>query len=129
MENLEKIEQLLKNFGEIKNLFDVKIPKWSSDKQHYDKVYHGFSEGSDGGNYNPVSLYFFARCGTYGDSSTYREISMDAEIFAEYFIKYLNRNEKDVMMGIAELILKDAAFLKEKAKKELEEKLSVVNSL
>lgn len=129
MENLETIEKLLKNSSEIVNLFNVKIPKWDADRKHYDKVRVGFSEGSSDGWCTPVTLHFLAWCGTYGDSSTYKQINTDHEIFNKFFIKYLNNHKKDIMMGVADLIYKEASTLKEKAQKELESKLELVKSL
>lgn len=131
MKKFERIKELHKAYTEIEDLFLQKIPNWNKKPEYYDKVRVGFNEGDNDGWYTEqaIKLHFGAWCGTYGDSSTYKEFSIDGVIFKEAFLRYLNRNKQDIMLGIAELIKKDALALKTEAEKEVQAQKDLIDSI
>ena len=131
MKNFKQIKKLRKNAKAIKDLFNDLIPKWQADPKTYDKTRFGFKEGgSDGWHKSCESLiHFEAWCGTYGDSSTYKQIDMDGDVFKTHFLKYLNANKKEIMMSIANSIELEAKTLKEKAEEEIKAQLSELAEL
>lgn len=131
METLEQIKKLLENANEIKSLFEKKIPLWNKNREHYDKTRVGFVEGGSNGWYASceTNVHFAAWCGIFGDSSTYKQIDLDGEIFRKHFMKYLNNNKQAIMMEIAESIEREAKELKLKAEGELNEELSKLKQL
>lgn len=131
MEKFEQIKKLRKNAEAIKKLFNELIPKWKEDPKYYDKTSFGFREGGSGGWYKNCEslIHFEAWCGTYGDSSTYKQIDMDGDVFKTHFLKYLNANKKEIMMSIANSIELEAKTLKEKAEEEIKAQLSELDEL
>lgn len=131
MKNFEQIKKLRKNAKEIKTLFNELIPKWQADRKTYDKTRFGFKEGGSDGWYKSCEslIHFEAWCGTYGDSSTYSQISMDGDVFKAHFLKYLNENKKEIMLSIADSIEKEAKSLKEKAEEEVKVQLLELSEL
>lgn len=131
METVEKIKKLIRNAGQIKDLFNRKIPMWQQEPSTYDKTRWGFVQGDCDGWYKDqaITLHFGAWMGTYGDSSTYKQIDLDGDVFKLHFLQYLNKNRKEIMMAVAELIEKEANSLKEKAQSELGEELSKLQSI
>lgn len=131
MKSFEQIKKLRKNAEAIKSLFNDLIPKWQADPKHYDKTRFGFKEGGSDGWYKSCEslIHFEAWCGTYGDSSTYSQISMDGDVFKVHFLKYLNANKKEIMMAVADSIEKEAKSLKEKAEEEVKAQLSELAEL
>lgn len=131
MKNFEQIKKLTRNAEAIKTLFNDLIPKWQADPKYYDKTRFGFIEGGSNGWFESCEslIHFEAFCGTYGDSSTYCQISMDGDVFKSHFLKYLNANKKEIMMAIADSIEKEAKSLKEKAEEEVKSQLSELAKL
>ena len=131
MENFEQIKKLLRNSKEIRDLFGVKIPMWRAKKDTYDKTRFGFVEGGSDGWYTSceTNIHFSAWAGTYGDSSTYKQIDLDGDVFKEHFVKYLNLNKEAIMMAIAEQIDQEAKSLKSEAEAELKEQFKILNDL
>lgn len=131
MSHLEKIKKLLTNANEIKDLFQVKIPLWNENKSTYDKTRYGFVEGGSDGWYRDceTNIHFAAWAGTYGDSSTYKQIELDGAVFKEQFLKYLNSNKEEIMMSIAKSLEKEAKSLKSKAEEELNLQMSKLKEL
>jgi len=131
MKNLEQIKKLLANANEIKDLFERKIPMWKANKDTYDKTRFGFVEGGSDGWYKTceTNIHFGAWAGTYGDSSTYKQIDLDGDIFKKHFVNYLNRNKQEIMMAIAKQIEEEAKKLKDEAKKELDAELALLTEL
>ncbi len=131
MENLEQLKKLIKNSDQIKDLFERKIPLWQSQKEKYDKTRYGFVEGGSDGWYKSceINVHFAAWSGCYGDSSTYKQIDLDGDVFKKHFIQYLNSNKKEIMMAIAIQIENEAKQLKNDAEKELNEQLSLLRGL
>jgi hypothetical protein len=131
MTAVNKIKALLENANEIRRLFLQKIPKWKADRATYDKTRWGFSEGEGDGYYKgqAITIHFGAWAGTYGDSSTYKQIDLDGSIFRMRFLKYLNDNQETIMLAIADAMEKDAALLKNDAESELNQQLSKLKEL
>lgn len=125
-ENIDRIKKLLRNASEIKNLFKILIPKWKANPNHYDKTRYGFAGGDGDGWYKPCTLHFQAWAGTYGCSSTYKQIDTDPDVFNEHLIKWLNNHKEDVMLGIAESIEAEASSLKAEAEKELQKQADML---
>jgi len=129
MEALEKIKILRQNANSIIELFNVKIPKWESDKKHYDKVGWGFNQDDRFNAHKPFSISFDSHMGVYGDSSCSRQCSLDNDIFMRHFLKYLNSHRKQIMLGVAESIQNEALSLKAKAEAELQSQLQMLVQL
>lgn len=131
MEALKQIKKLLENVNQIRNLFINKIPMWNKDRDTYDKVRVGFVEGGSDGWYDDCEtiIHFAAWCGTYGSSSTYKQIDLDGDVFKKHFMKYLNNNKQAIMMGMAESIENEARELKSKAEDELNGELAKLKEL
>jgi hypothetical protein len=125
MTTTEKIKKLMNNVNEIRCLFLDKIPKWLKDRKTYDKIRWGFEEGNGRDFYEgqQITTHFGAWCGTYGDSSTYKSISLDGDVFKDHFLKYLNKNKEQIMLAIADSIEAEAKLLKADAQKELTDQL------
>jgi hypothetical protein len=131
MEAVSKIKRLMENANEIRRLFLQKIPKWKADKATWDKTRWGFTEGEGDGYYKgqSMTIHFGAWAGTYGDSSTYKQIDLDGAIFKSRLLKYLNDNQEKIMLAVADSMEKDAALLKESAETELKQQLSKLTEL
>ena len=131
MKNFDQIKKLLSNSREIKDLFERKIPLWKSKKEKYDNTRYGFVAGGSDGWYKDceINIHFAAWAGTYGDSSTYKEIDLDGEIFKKHFLQYLNLHKQDIMMSIANQIEQEAKSLKLEAEAEIKEHQAILNEL
>lgn len=131
MEAVSKIKNLLENVNEIRRLFLQKIPRWKADPATYDKRRWGFTEGEGDGYYKgqAIRMHFGAWCGTYGDSSTYKQIDLDGDIFRRHLLKYLNDNQEQIMLAVADSMENEAALLKKEAESELNQQLSKLQEL
>jgi len=131
MQEFKKISDLVSAANEIFSLFKTKIPKWQKDRSHYDKVRYGFEQGTNDGWYKgaEITIHFGAWCGTYGNSSTYKEFKMDGDIFKKHFMGYLNSHKESIMMSIHDSILIEAKALKDLAEKEVENQKKILDSL
>lgn len=127
----EAIKILMENTNEIRRLFLQKIPTWTKDPKEYDKTSWGFEQGNHNDWYKgqEITLHFGAWCGTYGDSSTYKQISLDGEIFRKHFLNYLNRNKEQIMMALADSIESEAKQLKTEAASELQKEMDKLTAL
>lgn len=119
MENLEKIKLLKNNSQQIKSLYESKIPTWENDSSRYDKTGSGFNTDSRFQAHKPFTIWFESHMGTYGDSSCSSQCDLDDKLFEKFFLKFLNQNQKFIMICVAELMDKEAKEFKEKALKEL----------
>ena len=131
MEALKLVKRLRGNANQIYALFLQKIPKWKADPKTYDKTRWGFVEGDNDGWYKEatIEVHFGAWAGTYGDSSTYKQISLDGDLFREHFLKYLNSHKEDIMTAIAKSMENEAQSLVDKAKAEITTELNKLNEL
>lgn len=131
MEAVNKIKILLENANQIWSLFKKRIPNWQAQPNIWDKVKWGFEVGDSAGWYESqaITLHFGAWAGTYGCSSTYKQIDLDGEIFRRHFLKYLNENKEQIMLSIADSLNKEATLLKNKAESELNTQLSRLQEL
>ena len=131
MEAVSKIKILIETVNEIRRLFTQKIPKWKADPATYDKTRYGFVQGDCDGYYasQAITMHFGAWCGTYGDSSTYKQIDLDGDTFRRNLLKYLNDNQKQIMLAVADSMEKEAALLKKEAESELNQQLSKLHEL
>lgn len=131
MEAVNKIKVLLENVNEIRGLFLQKIPRWKADSATYDKTRWGFVDGDCDGWYKgqAITMHFGAWAGTYGDSSTYKQIDLDGDIFRRRLLKYLNDNQEQIMLAIADSIENEAALIKKDAEHELNQQLSKLQEL
>lgn len=131
MKTVDLVKKLRENVSQIKDLFLRKIPKWKADPKNFDKTRWGFVEGDNDGWYRDQTLtvHFGSWAGTYGDSSVYKQIDLNGEIFRDHFLKYLNNNKEQIMMAIADSIEDEAKGLVDKASKELNEQLQMMEEL
>lgn len=129
MESLERIKKLRRNANSIKGLFNVRMPKWAADTHHYDKTGSGFNTDDRFKACESFPVFFSSHMGTYGDSGCSTQCELDKEIFQNHFIKYLNKNTKQIMLSIAESIENEAKTLKEKAESELNAEMSKLKEL
>ena len=129
MENLERIKKLRTNAGAIRELFVQKIPKWLKDPKHYDKVGWGFNIDNRFQSCSNATISFDSYMEVYGDSGCGRECSLEADIFHNHFVKYLNKNKELIMLEIANSIELEAKSLKEKAEQELNDQLLKLKEL
>lgn len=122
----ETIKKLRHDVNEIRRLFLQKIPKWLADKKQFDKTQWGFVEGDNDGWYKgqTITIHFGAWCGVYGNSSVYKEIDLDGEVFRNHFLSYLNKNKEAIMLSVADSIENEAKSLKADAEAELNKQLS-----
>lgn len=104
---------------------------WKANKDTYDKTRFGFVEGGSDGWYESceTNIHFGAWTGTYGNSSTYKQIDLDGDIFKKHFVKYLNANKESIMMSIANQIESEASDLKEAAQKEIDSQNALLAEL
>lgn len=125
METVEKIKKLRHNADQIKDLFVKKIPMWQADPETFDKTRWGFVQGDNDGWYSSqtITLHFGAWAGVYGNSSVYKQIDLDGDVFRAHFLKYLNNHRAEIMMGVAESIEVEAAGLKSNAEAELNKEM------
>lgn len=131
MDAVSNIKRLMNNVNEIRRLFLQKIPLWKSDPGHYDKTKWGFEEGDHDGWYKgqAITIHFGSWAGTYGDSSTYKQIDLDGDIFRKHLLKYLNTHKEQIMMAVADSIEQEAVSLKTDAEMELNTQLSKLQEL
>ena len=101
MENLNKIKKLRQNVVEIRTLFNINIPKWQTDSHHYDKTGWGFNKDNRFNACEAVPIAFSSYMGTYGDSGCSRQLRLDNEIFGRHLVDYLNKNKKEIMLGVS----------------------------
>jgi hypothetical protein len=131
METVEIVKKLRRNVNSIRNLFLQKIPKWKAEPKTYDKTSWGFEERDNDGWYKDqaITLHFSSWAGTYGDSSVYKQIDLDGDIFRKHFMAYLNNNKESIMLAVADSIEKEAKTLVDKASSELNKQLESIKEL
>lgn len=131
MTTVETIKKLTNNVNEIRRLFLQKIPTWLKNRKHYDKIRWGFVEGDNQGWYKgqTITVHFGAWCGTYGDSSTYKQIDLDGDVFRKHFLSYLNANKEAIMLAVADSIEAEAKGLKANAQQELTDQMNMLSEL
>lgn len=126
---IERIELLKENANSIKDLFLHKIPKWRNDIKFYDKRGWGFNDDDRFNACKPFLISFSSHVGTYGDSGCSRQCDLDEYIFKKHLLKYLNDNVEAIMLKIAEQIQEEAKTFKDKAEKELNQKMKMLENL
>lgn len=129
METVKEIQRLRDNANSIYVLFLQKIPKWETDRKHYDKTGWGFNEDSRFNACKAASVAFSSHMGTYGDSGCSSQCSLDEKLFEKHLVKYLNANKKTVMLAIAKQIEEEAKTLKDKAENELKAQMEKLAEL
>ncbi len=129
METVSKIKFLRQSSNQIKELFLQKIPKWKSDRKHYDNTGWGFNEDSRFNACKPATISFSSHMGTYGDSGCSSQCDIDEKLFQAHLVKYLNANKEAVMMTIAKQIDEEAKELKDKATLELNTQIEQLKEL
>lgn len=129
MQTVEEIKKLRNNANEIRSLFKSKIPKWESDPKYYDKTDYGFNKDPRFNACEAISIAFSSYMGSYGNSGSSTQCSLDKNIFGAHLLKYLNGNKEHIMLAIADSIEREAASLKEKAEKELNAQIESLKEL
>jgi len=129
MKNFEQIEKLRKNVFQIRDLFNVKIPKWNTSQKTFDKTGAVFNQDHRFSACGKIEIFFSSWMGVYGDSGCSSQCNLDKEVFEEHFVKYLNYNRESIMLAIADSIEKEAKGLKEKAEEEVKTQLAMLAEL
>lgn len=129
MKTLEKVKELRQNVSEIRDLFNIKIPKWEQDKKHFDKTGFGFNIDERFSACSSIKIWFSSWMGTYGDSGCGTQTRLNKDVFEKHLVKYLNKNKKEIMLEIANSIELEAKELKSKAEEELNEQLKALSEL
>ena len=116
---LNKIKNLsadAKNIGEFHERYKNKISQPKVDK-------HGKGFNSDDRfTAFKKTIYFGAKAGDYGSSSTYSQLHLcNSENVGNALVKWLNQNEELVFQGMAEILRKEAGELLSEAREEVAE--------
>lgn len=109
----KEIKRLVENGKELKEFIEHKLPQLREEakKSNYgiDKHHDGFSTGAKIQSLNIEEFCYSSFSGSYGDSSTYSDISgLNMNMLRDYFIKYLNIHKDEIMLGVAELMITEA---------------------
>lgn len=127
MENVEKIESLLKTakairdgFKEIDNSIKDSLCDWMG---------VGFNKDDRFSACSPIKISVDSWKGHNGNSGCSRIFSFNDNVFNKYFIEVLNNHFNNLLEETAENIEKEAAKLKNEAIKELENKINSFKSL
>lgn len=122
----KEIKRLVENGRELKEFIEHKLPRLREEvkksKYGIDKHRDGFSTGAEIQSLNIKEFCYSSFSGSYGDSSTYSDISgLDMIMLRDYFIKYLNIHKDEIMLGVAELMITEAKNNRTIALKELDD--------
>lgn len=122
----KEIKMLVENGRELKEFIEHKLPQLREEvknsKYGIDKHRDGFSTGAEIQSLNIKEFCYSSFSGSYGDSSTYSDISgLDMIMLRDYFIKYLNIHKDEIMLGVAELMITEAKNNRTIALKELDD--------
>lgn len=122
----KEIKMLVENGRELKEFIEHKLPQLREEvkksKYGIDKHRDGFSTGAEIQSLNIKEFCYSSFSGSYGDSSTYSDISgLDMIMLRDYFIKYLNIHKDEIMLGVAELMTTEAKNNRTIALKELDD--------
>ena len=122
----KEIKMLAENGRELKEFIEHKLPQLREEvkksKYGIDKHRDGFSTGTKIQSLNIKEFCYSSFSGSYGDSSTYSDISgLDMIMLQDYFIKYLNIHKDEIMLGVAELMITEAKNNRTIALKELDD--------
>jgi hypothetical protein len=128
MENVQIIKSLIGESNAIKRMLAA-FKKYKGNPKHYDKIDKGFNIDSRFAAHKGFEIRVDTYCGTYGDSSCSRELTLDDRIFNRHLLKVLNADFDAIMEKVAESIQAEAIKYKEQAQKELEHQLAIVNSI
>jgi len=129
MKNLETIQKLRNNVSQIRTLFKEKIKLWAEDEKYYDKTGLGFNLDNRFSACSKIEIWFSSWKGVYGDSGCSSQLDLDAEIFKNHLLKYLNLNKEEIMLKIADSIELEAKSLKDNAEEELNSQLKKLSEL
>lgn len=127
-DKLNSTKGIISLYSNGKNLHDfvtIRLPeireKYLSGKARIDKHTDGFSREENIQSMNIRVLSYSSFTGSYGDSSTYSDISnINSTIMADYFLQYLNRHKDEILMEMATYMIKDAESRKQEALQEIE---------
>jgi chitinase len=101
-----------------------------ADKSHYDKQNYGFNLPGERSSGFALNVCFSAYCGTYGSSSVYSSISVqDGDAVGKAFVKALNKHQKLIFQTMSEIMLAEAAKLRDEAQKEVSALQSMLHDL
>ena len=134
LDETKKILTLFETGKGILTFIDRKLPsilaciedRTSDTDKHRD----GFEYGDNVQSFNLPQISYYSFTGSYGSSNTYSDIAgLDASIFKEYFLKYLNKNKNEILREVGSLILEDAERLKLESMKELEELYKFISTI
>ena len=127
MENVDKIEKLLKTGNDIKN--GIKSYKEEIKDPRCDKHQMKFN-GDDRFSSAKINISVDSYTGYYGssDCSTFLRIH-DEEIFKKHFIHELNSRFDEIMNNVADRIIKEAEKYQQEAEEELIDKLEKIRAL
>lgn len=129
MENLEKIESMLKTSEAIKKAFNS-LDNYAKDRHHHDKVGFTFNEDDRFKTGEPLSLWVSSWHGVYGNSGCSSFFSIpDPKLFNNYLLSVLCSHFRNILEEVAAKIEEDAAKLSEKALTELETKAQLIKNL
>jgi hypothetical protein len=122
----KEIKMLVENGRELKEFIEHKLPQLREEveksKYGIDKHRDGFSTGAKIQSLNIEEFCYSSFSGSYGDSSTYSDISgLNMIMLRDYFIKYLNIHKDEIMLGVAELMITEAKNNRTIALKELDD--------
>lgn len=129
MENLKKIEDLLRASNDLKESINKFKNVYKADQKRYDKIGFGFNEDSRFQACEPLKLWLSTWKGVYGDSNCGNILSIDRDIFNKHLFKAIDKRKWELLNEVIETINAEASTLKEQALKELNEKLERVNAL
>lgn len=122
-----EIERLAEEGRRLKEFIEHRLPQLREEVRNpknygIDKHSDGFFAETRAQSLNIKELCYSSFSGSYGDSSTYSDISgLNMNMLRPYFIKYLNIHKDEIMLGVAELMITEAKNNKTAALKELED--------
>ena len=127
MENVDKIEKILKTGNDIKNR--IKRYREVIKDPNCDKHDMRFN-GDDRFSSAKINISVDSYTGYFGssDCSTFLKIH-DKELFEKHFIRELNSRFDDIMNSVADRIIKEAEHYQKEAEEELIERLERIRAL
>lgn len=129
MENLKRIEDLLRASNDLKESINKFKNVYKSDEKRYDKIGFGFNVDDRFKACDGFTLWLSTWKGVYGDSNCSNILSIDKTIFNKHLFNAINKRKWELLKEVIETIETEAVTLKDQALKELNEKLERVNAL
>ena len=128
MKEVENIEKLLSTAKEIRDSIDWYNNTYKKESR-YDKIGFGFNQDSRFSACDALTLYVSSWRGVYGDSGCSTIMSVNKEVFNAHLLKVLQADFFPILQRVAESIQAEAVKEKDKALKELQDKLQKINEL